>query len=410
MSNKAASSAKKIVFLIVFLDLVGFGIFITLSPFLARHFDASAFEIGLLMACYSIMQFLFSPFWGKMSDRYGRRPILLISILGGCLSYLGLAFSYSLWWMFLCRSFAGLFAANISTAHACITDVTAKEDRAAGMGLIGAAFGLGFIIGPSLGSGFGYLGNLLGTAPPFGLFFPALMAFVITALNLIWAYTSLPETHKNKGQLEKKVKTSLIAKLSLMNKTRPLAFRLILIFFLANLAMPLMEVMLFPFVSDRFQWGFIESGIGFAVVGLVMAFTQGYLVRKFIPVFGERKILIVGFVILAISYFLISISTSIYILATAMFILAIGHGLSRPSLLAMVSLTSAEDAQGEVMGTSQSAASLGRILGPILGGWLYTNMSMGSPFAMAGVLTLVGFVGAMSMYRDLPDQLSRSKM
>lgn len=406
MSDRKISSAKKIVFLIVFLDLVGFGMFITLSPFLARHFQASAFQIGLLMSCYSVMQFLFSPFWGKMSDRYGRRPILLLSILGGTISYLGLAFSYSLWWMFLCRSFAGLFAANISTAHAAITDVTAKEHRAAGMGMIGAAFGLGFIIGPSLGSGFGYVGKMLGDAPPFGIFFPALMAFIITALNLVWAYFALPETRTPTS--EAAVKGPWRPQLHILKASSPLVFQLIVIFFLANLAMPLMEVMLFPFVSDRFGWGLIESGLGFAVVGLVMAFTQGYLVRKFIPKLGERKTLTYGFFILAFSYFLISLSYSIYTLAFAMFLLAIGHGLSRPSLLGMISIASRDDEQGEVMGSSQSAASLGRILGPMVGGWLYTHMGMGSPFMLAGILTVLGMLGAFAIYRQLPDQLARS--
>lgn len=406
MSERAASSAKKIVFLIVFLDLVGFGMFITLSPFLALHFNASAFKIGLLMSCYSVMQFVFSPFWGKMSDRYGRRPILLLSILGGTLSYLGLAFSYSLWWMFLCRSFAGLFAANISTAHAAITDVTSKDQRAAGMGMIGAAFGLGFIIGPVLGSGFGYVGTQLGSAPPFGIFFPALMAFVITLLNLIWAYFALPETRTQRSI--EAIRGSWISNLNILSHPSPLVVRLIIIFFLANLAMPLMEVMLFPFVADRFGWGLVESGMGFAVVGIVMAFTQGFLVRRLIPKWGERKTLVFGCYILALSFFLIALSYSIYTLAFAMLLLAIGHGLSRPSLLAMVSLASKDDEQGEVMGSSQSASSLGRILGPMMGGWLYSNTGMGSPFVLAGILTIVGLLGVYAIYKQLPDQLAGS--
>lgn len=399
----------KIVFFIVFIDLVGFGIFITLSPFLARHFNASAFEIGLLMSCYSIMQFLFSPFWGRMSDRYGRRPILLLSILGGSLSYLGLAFSYSLWWMFVCRSFAGLFAANISTANAAIVDVTDKENRAAGMGLIGAAFGLGFIVGPALGSAFGYLGHQLGEQPPFGLFFPALMAFVITVLNFIWAYFSLQETHPAIGKATLVDRRSSLVELNFMNTSNPVVFRLIVVFFLSNFAMPLMEVMLFPLVSDRFQWGFVKSGIGFALVGLFMAFTQGFLVRKTIPKWGERKTVVIGLVLLVISYTAIAFSFSIGMLAVAMLILALGQGLSRPSLLAMVSLASEEEEQGEVMGASQSAASLGRILGPMLGGWLYTNVSHGSPFLAAAVVAIFGLMGVFHLYKQLPDQLLRKE-
>lgn len=397
MSKASNSSAKKIIFLIVFLDLVGFGIFITLSPFLARHFQASEFELGLLMASYSIMQFLFSPFWGKLSDKYGRRPILLISLFGGSISYLALAFSPSLLWMFVWRSLAGAFAANISTAHASIADITTQKDRASGMGLIGAAFGLGFIIGPSLGSLFGYIGQRLGDAPPLGIFFPALMAFVVTFLNLVWAYFALPET-----------KTDLSAPHAKASwwKTRPpfLVSYLIVIFFIANFAMPLMEVMLFPFVNDRFQWGLIESGLGFAVVGLVMAFTQGFLIRRVMPIWGERLTLVSGMALMGISFYMISMATTIWFLALAMFVLAIGNGFVRPSLLGMVSLLSHEKDQGVVMGASQSAASLGRILGPILGGWLYTHAGMGSPFFAAGSITALGLAALMFKYGVLPDQ------
>lgn len=290
MSNSQKSHAKLIVFLIVFLDLVGFGIFITLSPFLARHFQATEFEIGLLMASYSLMQFVFSPFWGKLSDRWGRRPVLLLSLLGGSLSYLGISFSSTLVSMFVYRSLAGAFAANISTAHAAMADLTDKNNRTSAMGLIGAAFGLGFIIGPSLGSLFGYIGQQIGDQPPFGIFFPALMAFVVTSLNLVWAYFFLPET--------KRVDDDQTEEISLRGpgKASFLVVYLIGVFFLANFAMPLMEVMLFPFVGDRFQWGFVESGLGFAVVGLVMAFTQGFLVRRLMPVWGERRTLVVGMI------------------------------------------------------------------------------------------------------------------
>lgn len=399
MSDPKKSSAKMIVFLIVFLDLVGFGMFITLSPFLARHFQANELELGLLMASYSVMQFLFAPFWGRLSDRYGRRPILLMSLAGGCLSYLGLAFASTLMWMFFCRSFAGIFAANISTAHAAMADMSSKKDRASAMGLIGAAFGLGFIIGPTLGALFGYLGGKISDQAPFGIFFPALMAFVITLINLIWAYFKLPETRiPGSGLIKEAPKWWKF-------QAQPfLVSYLIIIFFLANFAMPLMEVMLFPFVNDRFQWGLIESGLGFAVVGLVMAFTQGYLVRKVMPKWGERKTAVAGMALLAVSFYMISISHSIPFLACAMVVLALGNGLMRPSLLAIVSLLSNEEEQGVVMGASQSAASLGRILGPVAGGWLYTAAGMASPFFAAGCVTALGLLALILKYKVLPDQ------
>lgn len=396
--DKQKRQAKLIVFLIVFLDLVGFGIFITLSTYLARHFQATEFQIGLLMASYSLMQFVFAPLWGRLSDKFGRRPILLLSLIGGSLSYLGIAFSDTLIMMFVCRSLAGTFAANISTAHAAIADVTDKKNRTNAMGLIGAAFGLGFIVGPSLGSLFGYIGQRLGDQAPFGIFFPALMAFVVTSLNLVWAYFALPET---KGMRE----DDTTEEVSLQpTKTSALVIYLIGVFFLANLAMPLMEVMLFPFVKDRFGWGQVQSGIGFAVVGLVMAFTQGVLVRRMMPRWGERKMLVWGMILMGASFYMIAGAHTVEFLAVAMLVLAIGNGFVRPSLLGVVSVLSKETQQGQIMGFSQSAASMGRILGPVLGGWLYTNQGMTSPFIAAGVVTTFGFVAVLFKYTQLPDQ------
>lgn len=402
-ASKSPSSAKKIIFLTVFIDLIGFGIYITLSPFIAKQFQASALEIGWLMSIYSIMQFIFSPFWGRLSDQFGRRPILLLSLLGGSLSYMGMAWAQSLTWLFVCRAFAGVFAANISTAHAYMADITSEKDRASGMGLIGAAFGIGFIVGPTLGSLFGYIGHKLGEAPPFGIYFPGLMAFVITFLNLIWAYFALPET-LNLGE------RTLVAKEplrwwrgSLGSRTMN---RLILVFLIVNLAMPLMEVMLFPFVADRFGWGLMESGIGFGLVGLMMAFTQGFLVRRMIPLWGERKMLMLGLVAMMIAFAMIPFSFSIYFLAVAMTILAVGSGFVRPALLGMVSLLASEKDQGVVMGSSQSAASLGRIIGPVIGGWLYSSYSMGSPFFAASCFTVLGIFALILEYSFLPDQLS----
>ncbi|MBY0315337.1 MAG: MFS transporter [Bdellovibrionales bacterium] len=397
------SSAKKIIFLTVFIDLIGFGIYITLSPFIAKYFEASALQIGWLMSIYSIMQFIFAPIWGKLSDRYGRRPILLLSLLGGSLSYLAMAFAPNLWFLFICRAVAGVFAANISTAHAYMADITTEKDRASGMGLIGAAFGIGFIIGPTLGSAFGYAGKLLGDQPPFGIFFPSLMAFLITFLNFVWADFSLPETLNHGEKTVAHHEPLRWWRGSFGTRT---VNRLIFVFFVTNVAMPLMEVMLFPFVADRFGWGLMESGVGFGVVGLMMALTQGLLVRRFIPLWGERRTLMLGLAGMTIAFAMISVATSIPWLAVAMTFLAVGNGFVRPSLLGMVSLlTSAKD-QGAVMGSSQSAASLGRIIGPVVGGWLYSHYSMGSPFLAAACFTVIGIFALILEYSFLPDQLS----
>lgn len=398
--SDATKSAKKIIFLTIFLDLVGFGIYITLGPFLARHFDASAVEIGWLMSIFSIMQFLFSPFWGRLSDRFGRRPIILLSLAGASLSYLGLSFANSFTWLLVCRGLAGLFAANISTAHAYIADITSQKDRASGMGMIGAAFGLGFIIGPSLGSLFGYIGNQLGSAPPFGLFFPALMAFVITGFNLTWAYFALPESLKER----KTKKQSSISRWTVVRSESPQLLYLLIAMFILTCSMPLMEVMLFPFVEDMFGWGLKKAGAGFAVVGLLMAFTQGYWVRKLVPKMGERVILMIGISLMSLSFIMISQTFALWWLAVAMTILAVGYGFVRPTIMAMISLETSETNQGVVLGITQSLSALTRIFGPLVGGWFYDNVGMGSPFFVAACFTISGFFVLIFKYSALPDQ------
>ncbi|MCB0393691.1 MAG: MFS transporter, partial [Bdellovibrionales bacterium] len=200
-----SKSPLLIIFVTVFVDLVGFGIIIPLSPYLAKHFGASGLQIGLLMSVYSLAQFIFSPLWGRLSDVYGRRPILLMSLLGSTLAHLGFAFASDLWMLFVARTIAGLFGANISAASAYIADVTDSKSRSKSMGIIGAAFGIGFILGPAIGGFLSEWGLQLGTQPPFGIGFSALGASLICFLNFLFACFRLPESlPKERRNLAKK--------------------------------------------------------------------------------------------------------------------------------------------------------------------------------------------------------------
>jgi MFS family permease len=375
-----------VIFMTVFIDLVGFGIIIPLSPYLAREFHASPLEIGLLLSIYSIAQFLFSPIWGSLSDRIGRRPVIMIGLGGGFFSYLVFAFSSTLPWLFVARALAGVFGGNISTAHAYIADVTTAEDRSKGMGLIGAAFGLGFIFGPLIGAGLGVLGQHLGSAPPFGLSFSALGAAVLCLANLVLASFVLKESLPPSARVlrERKNRIHEIFK----HLGEPIVGSLMTVYFLSGLAMAQMEAMLFPYVADRFGWSLEKASMGFAYVGVLMVFTQGYLIRKWMPRFGERRILMWGLGAFALSLALIPFSFNIWLLAVTMTILAIGNGMMRPPNLGLISLASPPSEQGAVLGVTNSLASLGRILGPAIGGFLY-GLSKGSPFWLAGVLAFL---------------------
>lgn len=396
-----------VIFVTVFIDLVGFGIILPLSPYLAREFQASPLEIGLLMAVYSFFQFLFSPFWGGLSDRIGRRPVILLSLVGGGLSYLLFAFAESLWVLFVARSLAGVFGGNISTAHAYIADVTTPENRSKGMGLLGAAFGLGFIFGPLIGGVLSIVGGKLGSEPPFGPSFPALGAAAICLINAGVAYFVLKEslTAEQKGQA--RAKRRRFASIGEQIR-RPLVGSLIWVFFLSGLAMAQMEAMLFTFMDDRFSWDMHEASYGFAYVGVLMVFTQGVLIRRWMPRFGEPKLLAVGLALFALSLFGIAVSYSIVAMAVVMTVLAIGNGLMRPPNLGMISLMTPPEEQGLALGVTNSLASLGRIIGPVIGGWLYQFGGQGAPFVLAGGLVLLALTLVLSNYARLPSSGKRA--
>lgn len=399
--SKTSRSPLIVIFLTVFIDLVGFGIVIPLSPYLAREYNATPTEIGFLMAIYSVMQFLFSPVWGGLSDRIGRRPVILVSLFGGVLSYTLFAFADSLWLLFVARALAGLFGGNISTAHAYIADVTSESERSKGMGLIGAAFGLGFIFGPLLGGLLGALGQKLGSQPPLGMSFSALGAAILCLANFCFAYfvlrESLPEDVRGRVRPKRRRFNEIWNQLR-----RPMVGSLIWVFFLSGLAMAQMESMLFPYVADEFNWGLRTASYGFAYVGVLMVFTQGYLIRKWMPKFGEPILLSVGLLLFSLSLFGIAFSHSVGLLGVTMTILALGNGLMRPPNLGLISLLTPPEEQGTAMGVTNSIASLGRIIGPILGGVLYEKLNRNAPFLFAGILAAIAFAMVLRQYRRLP--------
>lgn len=390
----------KIIFFTVFLDLVGFGIILPLIPYLAREFEATPLEIGLLMAVFSFMQFLFSPFWGKLGDRFGRRPVILTSLLGSTFSYLFFAFSQTLGLLFLARCLAGFFASNVSTAQAYIADITPRGERSVGMGLVGAAFGLGFIMGPVIAGFSGPIGEALGDTPPFGIQFSSLVAGGLNACNFILAFFMLPETCspdkirslKRPGRLES----------FLFVFKQPLLGFLFGIFFLVSLSMALMEVMIFPFVQDRFGWSYKLASISFAYVGIVMVLTQGYFIRQWIPRFGEKKTLLFGLLAMTLGFWMIGLSFHVFTLGLAMTLLAVGNGCMRPPVIGLASVITDQEQQGYVLGVMNSMGAIGRIVGPVTGGWLYQEFSRKTPFFTSGVLTLVSVFLFALVVRSLP--------
>lgn len=399
-ANPAKKSQLTIIFVTIFIYLAGFGIVIPILPNLARDLGASSFQVGLLMSVYSAMQFLFAPFWGRISDRIGRRPILLFCLVGEGLAYIVFALSRNLEMLFVARILAGFFAASISTASAYISDITPREERSKGMALIGVAFGLGFLIGPAIGGGLAYGASFISDAPYFGTSVAAYFVSFLCIVNFLFGLKFLKESlNKNSEPQKKEARLRQLFR----HLSQPLLGSLIGVFFMASIAMSIMEATLILFVGDKFQWGVREVSFGFAYIGLVSVICQGFIVRRLLPIVGERKMLTFGLSVMALSLLGTAFSPNIWILAVMQTGLAVGHSFTNPALLGSISLVGNSTEQGAVFGTTQSSASLGRILGPAIGGYVYQRLAIFAPFVIGGVMAALGFLVVLGKYSKLPE-------
>jgi DHA1 family tetracycline resistance protein-like MFS transporter len=373
-----------ILFLIVLIDLIGFGLVIPLLPFYATRFSASPQEVTVLLATFSAMQTLTAPIWGRLSDRVGRRPVLMVSMAAASLAYLWLGFASSLWMLFAARALAGICAGNIAAAQAYIADVTAPENRAKGMGMIGAAFGLGFIIGPALGGV--VAGNNLATAD---LRSPGLIACGLSIVAFLGVLFVLKESLPR--GLPPRPRKGRIAALRDALARKTLA-RLLLIFFLAILAFGGMEATFALWAMAQFGWGPAQIGYIFAYVGVLSALMQGGLIGRLTARFGEEKLLIAGLSLIALGLVTITLAHGLPVLILAVSCLALGMGAMQPSLNSLISRRAGAGEQGEVMGVAQSVASLSRVLGPLLAGALFAGLGRDAPFLAGMALVVVAAV------------------
>jgi multidrug resistance protein len=387
-----------ILFFTVFIDLLGFGIIIPLLPFYAERFGGSAETVALLSASFSLMQFLFMPVWGRLSDRVGRRPILLLGLFGSFGSYLLFGLAGSLPLLFVSRLFAGIAGATVSTAQAFIADTTTAENRAKGMGVLGAAFGLGFIFGPAIG---GFLSRWGHAAPP-------LFAASLSLANFAAAWFLLPESRPAHVPATARVVRSRFGALrkALTRPTLPVLFA---VYFLVVAAFSGFETTFALFSQARF--GFTEESIGylFAYVGIVLSIVQGGLVGRVVRRVGERRLVPPAIVIMACGLVLIPLSTSLAMLLIANGLLAVGMGFNSPSLVSLISQGSDPEDQGGVLGVSQSLASLARIVGPAWGGFLYDRFGAATPYASSAALMLLAALTAAIGLRSQSQFQSQSQ-
>jgi len=386
--SRLASSGRSplvVLFLTVFIDLMGFGIVIPLLPIYAKQMNATRFTAGALIAVYSLMQLVFAPVWGRISDDIGRRPVLLMCLAGSAMSYLLLAAAWRLEVLFLARVLAGVAGASIPVAQAYIADVTGPAERARGMGLIGAAFGLGMVIGPALGGGL----SLLGPRVPEGF------AAGLCLANVLVAVYRLPESLPGsvRGPAPFRHPLSLASLRDAV--ARPGAASLLAVFFLVTLGFAVLEGTFSLAAASRYGYSQVQVDWLWVYMGLVAVVVQGWLVGRLARRLPERTLVILGAAALSLGFLWIpfagpAVGLPIGLLA-ALALVVSGQGLASPSLSSLISKTVEESVYGQALGVSQSLSAGARVLGPAGGGFIFHRFDAAAAYLAAAVCAAGAF-------------------
>ncbi len=373
-------SRLAIIFLTIFIDLIGFGIVLPLLPFYAQDFGATPAIIGLLVAIHPAMQFVFGPIWGRLSDRIGRRPILLLGLVGSGLSYMIFGLATNLTWLFASRIMQGIAGANIPVAQAYIADSTDAENRTRGMGLVGAAFGLGFIAGPAIG---GVLVN-------FGYAVPGLFAAALSLANAAAAYFYLPESLSAASR----ERARALAAAGIADRARqavafgrqPAIGTLMVIYTLHTFVFAAFTTVFPLWIGHRLGYDAQHAGYLLAYLGLLMAVVQGRLIGPMARSLGERRLLVTGTLTLVAGYALLPLAGGLILLCGVLAPVALGSGLNWPTATSLASQYAPADRQGAVLGVMQSLSALGRAFGAAWAGWVFGRWTPATPFALNAVI------------------------
>ncbi len=376
------NASISVIFVTVFIDLMGFGLLIPILPtFAGKQLHVSDFQIGIIIAAFSFMQFLFNPIVGRLSDKFGRRKIILITSVFTVTSYLIFSFSTSFLMLLISRIIAGIGGSNIGAAQAYIADVTDKKNRSKGMGVIGAAFGLGFVFGPLLG---GLISKISYEAVGFSAAGFSFFAF-------LFALFFLPESLKEKSSEKMSYKLVDMKEIVKVFKTPKLGFVVflffIVVFSIANIygVFAILGFKIFHFTDPQIAYLY-------SIIGVVGAFVQGGFLRILVVRFEDRALIIFGTVLMGVGLAALPYGTSFFNVAFITVVVALGAGILQPILLSKVSKLTSEKEQGTVLGINQSLASLARVLGPLWGGFAFEYIGYQFPFLTGALFTFFTLV------------------
>ena len=382
-------------FLITFINLAGFGVVLPVFPFFGTLVQATPGQITVAMGAYSLGQFLGAPLWGKLSDRFGRRPVLIASLLGATLSYLILAHSRDIMMLGAARLFGGLMAGNVAAAFAYVGDITSAEQRPKAMGMIGAAFGLGFIFGPAIG------GLLAGNHPdPSDFITVGYASAAVSALAALAAWLLLPESLTPERRAEARADRGDL-KAGAVLRAKPVIWALMALTLLVIGAAAMMETTLAFFSRDSFGWGPSDVGLAFGAVGLISTILQGGAAGPLARRFGSGALAVVGVAFHAVGLAMLALATSGLALMAGLAVMSIGLGLFNPAFQTLASEQTSDSDRGLVMGLTQGASSLGRVVGPAVSGSIYAGIGHRAPFAI-GALVMALTIGVALLVARAP--------
>lgn len=387
-----------LIFLTVFIDMVGFGIIIPVLPLYAEHFHATPVEIGWLTGIYSGMQIIFTPLLGRLSDRVGRRPVLIVSLAGTAFGFLVMGWATSLPLLFAARIIDGATGGNISTAQAYIADISTPENRSRSMGIIGAAFGLGFTFGPMIG---GIMSRISYGAP---FYFAAGLA----AVNVVLLYFILPESLSPEHRARPQERTRLA---DIFQHGEPRMFgTIVATYFFTITGFAIMTTLFALFTEKHFGFDAHQTGYLFGFIGIISVILQGGLIGRLVKMFGETALARTGLLLLSGALALLPLVPTIPMLLLVCAALAIANGLVNPTLNGLASQMIDRSWQGRALGLMQSAGSVGRLIGPLLGGWLLmfdlgkpVSLYARTPFLAGAAILLVAFGLALSVRKPGAD-------
>jgi len=374
-----------VLFSVIVVDLIGFGIVVPILPFWSERYGANGLILGLLVASHAAMQFLFSPGWGRLSDRIGRRPVMLITIAGTAISLLFLGLADSLPQIFLARILSGIFGSNISVATAYLTDVTDEADRTRWMGMIGASFAVGFTLGPPLGGLLARLGHGA----------PMLFAAGMAALNFIWAAIQLHEPPRR----TERPRGTMTGRLDVLRD--PTLGRICFVYFLFSVAVTQLETTFAFLMAHRFGYDDLGVGLVMLAMAVVMGGIQGGAMKRLAARFHERRLILTGLGLMALAFVAVPLPQSVAFLMIPLGIAAVGRGISQPPMMSLVSQSAHAGSRGTVMGVFQSCASAARVVGPLVAGALY-DQDQAYPYWLAAVLLVIAALTAIRIRNPSP--------